>query len=107
NSTVRHPLVTTGYQPVLISDTDVFLIVVGNSPKIKFTDSKGNVAFDGAVPFLPEDPTYTSTGVIKVPDAQPEQLGFQGFFLPTAVTAGEETPIFAFPRSGGRRGGER
>lgn len=91
------PFDITVNHPVQISGTDVFLIGVGYSPKIKVTDSKGNVAFDGAVPFLPEDPTYTSTGVIKVPDAQPEQLGFQGFFLPTAVTAGEETPISAFP----------
>jgi 4-amino-4-deoxy-L-arabinose transferase len=36
--------------------------------------------------------------VIKVPDARPRGLGFQGFFLPTAVTTGkDEAPISAFP----------
>lgn len=90
NITVNHP--------VQISGTDVFLVGVGYSPRVKVTDAKGNVAFQGAVPFLPEDGTYTSTGVIKVPDAQPEQLGFQGFFLPTAVSTGDDdTPISAFP----------
>ena len=50
------------------------------------------------MPFLPSDGTYTSTGVVKVPDAQPEGLGFQGFFLPTAVSTGDnEAPISAFP----------
>ena len=39
---------------------------------------------------VPADgPVVHSTGVIKVPDSRPEQLGFQGFFLPTAV-AGED-----------------
>lgn len=83
--------------PEQISDTDVFLISVGYSPQIKVTDKDGTVSFDDSVPFLPEDGTYTSTGVIKVPDASPEQIGFQGFFLPTAVSRGDEEPMSAFP----------
>ena len=31
---------------------------------------------------------YTSTGVVKVPDAAPDQLGMVGFFYPTAVKLG-------------------
>ncbi|MEH3033394.1 MAG: cytochrome c biogenesis protein ResB [Aeromicrobium erythreum] len=47
---------------------------------------------------MPNDATYTSTGVIKVPDAKPQQLGFQGFFLPTAVSTGDEAAsVSAFP----------
>ena len=76
----------------------MFLVGQGYAPVIKVTDAKGDVAFEDAVPFLPSDGTYTSTGVVKVPDAQPEGLGFQGFFLPTAVSTGEkEAPVSAFP----------
>lgn len=87
---VNHPLAVDG--------TSVFLVGQGYAPVIRVTDAQGDVVFDGAVPFLPADGTYTSNGVIKVPEAQPEQLGFQGFFLPTAVTDGtEEASISAFP----------
>jgi cytochrome c biogenesis protein len=74
--------------PLTIGSTSVYLLGQGYSPVFKITDANGDVVFNDAVPFLPADPTYTSNGIIKVPDAQPEQLGFQGFFLPTAVTQG-------------------
>jgi cytochrome c biogenesis protein len=49
-------------------------------------DAAGEVAFAGAVPFLPQDEVYTSRGVIKVPDVSTgEQLGIVGYLLPTAV----------------------
>lgn len=84
--------------PLSVDGTSVFLVGQGYAPVVKVTDAQGDVVFDGAVPFLPADGTYTSNGVIKVPDAQPEQLGFQGFFLPTAVSNGtEEASISAFP----------
>jgi cytochrome c biogenesis protein len=84
--------------PLTIDGTSVFLIGQGYAPVIRVTDAEGTVVFDDAVPFLPSDATYTSTGVIKVPDAQPQGWGFQGFFLPTAITTGkDEAPISAFP----------
>ncbi|HZK36680.1 MAG TPA: cytochrome c biogenesis protein ResB [Aeromicrobium sp.] len=83
--------------PLEIDGTSIFLVGQGYAPVIKVTDADGNVAFNGAVPFLPSDATYTSTGVVKVPDARPEQLGFQGFFLPTAISVGADAPISAFP----------
>ncbi len=84
--------------PLNVGGTSVFLVGQGYAPVVKITDAKGDVVFDGAVPFLPADGTYTSNGVIKVPDARPEQLGFQGFFLPTAVSNGtEEASVSAFP----------
>jgi cytochrome c biogenesis protein len=53
---------------------------------LRVTDGRGKVVYDQATPFLPaETSTYLSEGVVKVPDAQPEQLGFAGVFLPTAV----------------------
>ncbi len=83
--------------PLEIDGTSIFLVGQGYAPVIKVIDAEGTVAFNDAVPFLPRDATYTSTGVVKVPDAGPEQLGFQGFFLPTAVAVGGKAPISAFP----------
>jgi len=84
--------------PLKIGRTSVFLIGQGYAPVFKITDAKGDVVFDDAVPFLPSDGTYTSSGVVKVPDARPAGLGFQGFFLPTAIITGKaEAPISAFP----------
>ena len=60
------------------------------------TDGEGRVVFSGAVPFLPQDANFLSTGVVKVPDAQPQQLGFSGFFLPTA-TIDDQGPLSLFP----------
>ena len=86
----QKPFDITVNHPLAIGNTSVYLLGQGYAPVFKIIDAKGNVAFDDVVPFLPADPTYTSNGIIKVPDAEPEQLGFQGFFLPTAVTQGGE-----------------
>ena len=84
--------------PLSIGGEDVFLVGQGYAPVIRVTDSKGDVVFDGAVPFLPSDSTYTSTGVVKVPDADGQQLGFQGFFLPTAFSSDPDEPsVSVFP----------
>lgn len=84
--------------PLTIDGTSVFLIGQGYAPVVRVKDARGAVVFDDAVPFLPSDGTYTSSGVIKVPDAQPQGWGFQGFFLPTAITTGKgEAPVSAFP----------
>ena len=75
---VNHPLNVDGVR--------VFLIGHGFAPVFKITDGHGAVAFDGPVPFIAvEQAGLTSEGVIKVPDAHPQQLGFAGVFLPTAV----------------------
>ena len=49
------------------------------------------------MPFLPRDGNNTSTGVVKVPGTSPEQLGFEGVFLPTAVLDPQAGPISIFP----------
>ncbi|MFI5426769.1 cytochrome c biogenesis protein ResB [Aeromicrobium sp. UC242_57] len=71
--------------PLTIGSTSVYLVGQGYAPVLKITDADGNVEFEDAVAFLPTDSTYTSNGVLKLPDAKPDQLGFQGFFLPTAA----------------------
>ena len=86
---VNHPLVVDGVR--------VFLIGHGYAPVFRVTDGTGRVVFDQAVPFLAaETANYTSEGVIKVPGAQPRQLGFVGVFLPTAAGAGGRL-VSAFP----------
>jgi cytochrome c biogenesis protein len=72
--------------PLHAGDSKVYLGPHGYAPLVTVRDGKGTTVFSGPVPFLPEDPVgLTSRGVVKVPDAQPTQLGFQGFFLPTAA----------------------
>ncbi len=79
--TVNHPLVVDGVR--------VFLIGHGYAPTFRITDGTGHLVFAGAVPFIPvETSGLTSEGAIKVPDANPQQLGFVGVFLPTAVDVG-------------------
>jgi cytochrome c biogenesis protein len=86
---VNHPLIVDGVR--------VFLIGHGYAPTFRVTDGTGHVVFDGAVPFIPvETSGLTSEGAIKVPDADPEQLGFAGVFLPTAVDVGGQLES-AFP----------
>jgi cytochrome c biogenesis protein len=78
NLRVNHPLSVDGVR--------VFLIGHGYAPVFRVTDGTGRVVFDGPVPFIAvEQAGLTSEGVIKVPDAHPQQLGFAGVFLPTAV----------------------
>ena len=61
------------------------------------------MAFSGPVVFLPEDSTFRSFGVVKVPDAQQRsgntQLGLEGEFYPTyAFIKGRNGgPFSAFP----------
>jgi len=78
---VNHPLVVDGVR--------VFLIGHGYAPTFRITDGTGRLVFEGAVPFIPvETAGLTSEGAIKVPDAEPEGLGFAGVFLPSAIDVG-------------------
>jgi cytochrome c biogenesis protein len=73
-------------EPLEVNGTQTYLIGHGYAPVVRVTDGKGQVAFDGPVPCLIEDkPTLTSGCVVKVPDAQPSQLGFLLRFLPTST----------------------
>ncbi|WP_297081655.1 cytochrome c biogenesis protein ResB [uncultured Demequina sp.] len=77
-------------RPIQVDGAKIYLQGNGYAPRFTVTDSAGEVAFEGAVPFLPQDAVYTSTGVIKVPDVTDgEQLGFSATLLPTAVVDGD------------------
>ena len=71
-------------RPLTIGSTRIYLQANGYSPVVTVRDSRGNVAFQGPVPFLPQDSNLRSIGAIKVPDAEP-QVGFVGSFVPTYV----------------------
>jgi cytochrome c biogenesis protein len=75
----------------------VYLIGHGYAPVFRVTDGTGRVVFNGPVPFIPVAVnSLMSEGVVKVPDARPQQLGFAGVFLPTTVDVGGKLQS-AFP----------
>lgn len=68
--------------PLTFGSTRVYLQANGYSPIVTVRDGQGTIAFQGPVPFLPQDGNLRSIGAIKVPDAQPP-VGFVASFLPT------------------------
>jgi cytochrome c biogenesis protein len=83
--------------PVSVGGARVFLVGNGYAPELTVQDGQGHVAFSGAVPFVARDASYTSTGVVKVPDALPQPLGVAAMLLPTAIRASDGQPISVFP----------
>ena len=82
---VNHPLEVDGAK--------VFLVGHGYAPRFVVRDSTGEIVYDDTVVALPQDGNFTSTGVIKLPDASP-QLGFDVVFYPTLQPG---SIISAFP----------
>ena len=72
-------------EPLHIGATDVHLVGHGYAPVITVRDGQGEIAFSGPVVFQPLDGNLRSAGVINARDARPERLGFEGYFMPTAV----------------------
>ncbi len=101
-------------EPLSTAGTLVHLLNPGYAPRLTVRDADGDVLFSGAVPFLPQDANFTSTGVLKVPvAAQPGRadagadigtetgadIGIEGLFLPTAVLdAAGPRSVFPEPR---------
>lgn len=86
---VNHPLVVDGFK--------MYLTGHGYAPVVQVSDRAGRVVYDGPTVFLPQDGMLTSTGVVKVADAKPDQLGLSGLFLPTAVLNSQRGPVSVFP----------
>jgi cytochrome c biogenesis protein len=83
--------------PLSVKGADVFLVGHGYAPVVTVKDGHGDVAYQGPVVFLPQDSSFASFGVVKVPDAAPEQLGFEGLFLPTYGFTMQRGPFSQFP----------
>jgi cytochrome c biogenesis protein len=76
-------------RPLSVDGAKVYLIGHGYAPVFRVTDARGHMVYDQATPFISGGSgNFLSQGVVKVPDAQPEQLGFTGVFVPTAVMVG-------------------
>jgi cytochrome c biogenesis protein len=84
-------------KPIVVHGTNVFLEGHGYAPIVTVRDGKGAVVLHQAVNFLDDDAMFTSNGAIKAPDAQPEGLGFEGYFLPTALQQPGQMPASVFP----------
>lgn len=74
---VNHPLRLDGVR--------VYLVSHGFSPRFTVRTPSGQVFRDVSAPFLPQDGQLLSEGVIKLPDARPQQLALAGLFAPTAA----------------------
>lgn len=83
--------------PLDVNETKFFLTGHGYAPRITVTDGRGEVVFSGPTIFYPVDTSYASDGILKVPDARPQQLAFQGLFLPTAEQVEDGAPFSSFP----------
>jgi cytochrome c biogenesis protein len=91
----RHDLQVN--HPLQVGGTSVFLIGHGYAPVVTVRDGHGRVAYRGPAVFLPQDSSFKSFGVIKAPDASPQQLGFEGLFLPTYGFTMARGPFSQFP----------
>jgi cytochrome c biogenesis protein len=83
-------------EPLSAEGARVYLVGHGYAPHFVIRDSTGSVVFDDSVVFLPQDGNFTSTGVVKVPDAKPS-LALNGLFLPTTALDQVLGPHSTFP----------
>ena len=82
--------------PLTFGSTKVYLQANGYSPLVTVRDKQGEIKYQGAVIFLPQDGNLTSTGAIKVPDMQP-QVGFIGSFVPTFARNSQRGAFSTYP----------
>lgn len=82
--------------PLTIGDTDIFLIGHGYAPVITVRDGEGNLVSSEATPFLPQDQSFLSFGVVKTIADDGTELGFDGLFYPTFRLV-EGDPVTIWP----------
>jgi cytochrome c biogenesis protein len=83
--------------PLDIGGTQVYLLGNGYAPTLTVRDPDGNVVWTDSVPFLPQDASLTSVGVIKIPDGLKEQIGMAGFFYPTVAQLDTGALVSRYP----------
>jgi len=72
--------------PLAVDSVKIYLIGHGYAPEFRVTGANGKVSYQEATPFIPADTsTLLSDGVVKAPEAS---LGFEGVFVPTALSVG-------------------
>jgi len=92
----RYPLEVN--KPLRIEGVRVYLLSHGFSPRFTVRTSSGQVFADYSAPFLPQNGQLLSEGVLKLPDARPQQLALFGLFAPAAVDFGGGVLASASPR---------
>jgi cytochrome c biogenesis protein len=68
----------------------------GYAPVIQVKNAQGKVVYDAPTVFLPVDGNFTSNGIVKMPDNDP-QLAFQAIFTPTTALDATRGPHSTFP----------
>jgi cytochrome c biogenesis protein len=86
-------------EPLEMPGAKIYLTGNGYAPIITIRDADGQISFSGPTAFLPQDANYTSLGVIKVPDAKPDQFGIISFFYPTVGTLSTGALTSLFPQA--------
>lgn len=84
-------------RPLKVGGAKAYLVGNGYAPVVSITDGSGQVAFRGPVPTLVTDGNYTSTIVVKAPDATPRQLGLAGTLVPTGMLQEGRGWVSIFP----------
>lgn len=84
-------------EPLSVDGAQVYLAGNGYAPVITVRDATGEVVYSEPTPFLAADAAYNSNGVVKVLGSEPEQLGFTGIFMPTALQEQGQMPRSVFP----------
>ena len=82
--------------PVVVDGAKAYLVGHGYAPVIQVKNAQGQVIYDAPTVFLPIDGNFTSNGVVKMPDNDP-QLALQGIFAPTAALDDQRGPHSTFP----------
>ncbi|HVF18999.1 MAG TPA: cytochrome c biogenesis protein ResB [Mycobacteriales bacterium] len=85
--------------PLSVAGSRVYLLAHGYAPHIVVRDRQGSVVYDEVTPFLPQDGSFLSTGVVKVPDvaAGLPQIGVRAAFLPTVDVGPDGRLLSRYP----------
>lgn len=84
--------------PVSVAGARVYLLDHGYAPVLTVRNRAGEIVHRQATPFLPRPSgNLLSTGVVKVPNAGPVQLGFQAVFYPTIGVTPDGQAFSQFP----------
>jgi cytochrome c biogenesis protein len=92
----EEPRIVKVNSPMTFGASKVYLQANGYSPLVTVRDKTGEIKYQGAVIFLPQDGNLTSSGAIKVPDMEP-QVGFVGSFVPTYSRSSERGAFSTYP----------
>ena len=101
NSPLRSATIKVN-SPLDIGGTSVYLLGNGYAPHFTVRNADGSIAYQGSVPFRPQDAKLKSLGVVKVAETtdQKKQIGMVGYLYPTPVEYTNGTYESLFPSVG-------